>query len=655
MFRHLISPIPCILLPFVAVCMCCAVLIAGVAQYIQAKQTPTPIADISRPEEVSGETLAKLQQISPPANDPLELARRLKGLGTISPTVEPPAAAFQVGDKQVFWITDQDTNENSQVEAVLSYVTDHVYFWIQEGIQYDVGDLRSLVEAFETTIYPTNRKFFGSEWTPGVDGDVHLYMLYTRGLGSYAAGYFSTADEYPPEAHPYSNAHEMFMLSADNQSLDDEFTYGVLAHEFQHMIHWNLDRNEETWLNEGFSELAALLNGYYEGGFDSRYAQNPDIQLTDWPDDDNATIAHYGGSFLFVAYFLDRFGNQATQALASDPANGMDSLDEVLQTLEATDPLSGEPVRADDVFGDWVLASYIQDASVSDGRYAYRMYEDAPSPKATEKISRCPSQLASRSVNQYGVDYIRITCQGNYTLHFEGSTLAKLIPQEAHSGSYAFYSNRGDMIDTTLTRTFDFTGQSGPLTLSYWTWYSLEKGFDYAYLEASTDGESWTILPTPACTSQDLSGNSYGCGYTDLSGGAKQAQWIEQRVDLSRYAGQKVWLRFEYVTDAAVNEDGFLLDDIAIPEIGYTNDFEGNAGGWQADGFARIENVLPQTFRLALIYKGQETRVQYIPLTANMMADIPLHIGGDIDEVILVVSGTTRFTRQTAAYQFIVD
>jgi len=654
MSKILFSPVPCILLPFVAVCMCCAVLVSCVAQALQPR-SPAPRVEISRPGEVSPATLVSLQNTTVPANDPLELAQRLRGLGTILPTVAPAATPFEPGDTQVFWIADQDTNENARVEAELRYTTEHVYFWVQEGVKVDEGDLRSLVEAFETKIYPTNRRFFGSEWTPGVDGDEHLYMLYARGLGSLVAGYFSTPDEYPPEAHPYSNAHEMFMISADNQELDDEFTYGVLAHEFEHMIHWNLDRDEDTWLNEGFAELAALLNGYYESGFDRRYVKNPDIQLTDWPDDDNATVAHYGGSFLFVSYFLDRFGSQATQALAANPANGMASLDAVLQTLEASDPLTGEPIRADDVFSDWVLASYIQDASVSDGRYAYQNYSSAPAPRVTEKVSRCPGEPAARSVNQYGVDYIRITCQGNYTLHFEGSTSVKLFPQEAHSGSYAFWSNRGDMMDTTLTRVFDFRDQSGPLTLSYWTWYSLEEGFDYTYLEASTDGERWTILQTPACTRDDQSGNSYGCGYSALSGSGGQAQWVEQSVDLSRYAGEKVWLRFEYVTDAAVNKDGFLLDDVAIPEIGYENDFEGGSGGWEAAGFVRLENVLPQTFRLAVIYKGKETRVQYIPLSEGMEADIPLHIGGDIDEVILVVSGTTRFTRQTATYQYIVD
>jgi len=83
------------------------------------------------------------------------------------------------------------------------------------------------------------------------------------------------------------------------------------------MIHWNEDRNEETWLNEGFSDLATFLNGYSIGGADTIYAQNTDIQLTDWPPKPQAD--HYGAAFLFMTYFLDRFGEKATQAVVSNP------------------------------------------------------------------------------------------------------------------------------------------------------------------------------------------------------------------------------------------------------------------------------------------------------------------------------------------------
>ncbi len=212
----------------------------------------------------------------------------------------------------MFWVSNVDTNENFQITANLEYVTDHAYFWIEDGVSFDARELQRLGDAFENQIYPTNREFFGSEWSPGVDNDPHLYILLAENLGFRLAGYFSSADELHPLAHDYSNAHEMFLLNADNIDLGDEYTYGVLSHEFQHMIHWYTDRNEESWLNEGFSELSSLLNDFDPGGFDGIYAMNPDLQLTDFRrDDPDATTPHYGAGLLLTTYFLDRFGEDA--------------------------------------------------------------------------------------------------------------------------------------------------------------------------------------------------------------------------------------------------------------------------------------------------------------------------------------------------------
>jgi hypothetical protein len=445
----------------------------------------------------------------------------------------------------------------------------------------------------------------------------------------------------------------MFLLSADHLELDKNFTYGVLAHEFQHMIHWYQDRNEETWVNEGFSDLAMFLNNYSIGGADYAYVIDPDIQLTNWPTEPSKRSAHYGASFLFMTYFLDRFGDKATQSLVAEPDNGMVSIDLVLDDLDLSDPLTGKTIRADDVFADWVLASYLKNPNIADGRYNYNNYPGAPNTSETETIRSCPQDITTRDVSQYGVDYIRVDCRGEYTLHFEGSVQVGVLPADPYSGSYAFYSNMGDESDMTLTRTFDFSDHTGPLTLTYWTWYDLEKDYDYLYLVASEDGENWQILITPSGTEDDPSGNSYGWAYNGFSGtdpGA--ARWIEERIDISQFAGKKVQLRFEYITDAAVNGDGFLLDDISIPEIDYFTDFEGNNGGWEAQGFVRIQNILPQTFRLAFVSFGDEISVEYIELPQDNAVSIPLNFDSDAEEIVLVVSGTTRFTRQKATYQF---
>jgi len=543
-----------------------------------------------------------------------------------------------------FWVSDSDTHKIFQIQASLRYITNHAYFWIQNEVSYNEDELKDLAETFESKIYPKDRALFGSEWTPGVDGDPHLYIIYSQGLGKNLLGYFSSNDEYSPLAHEYSNGHEAFLLSEDNLDLGNRSTYGVLAHEFQHMIHWNRDRNEETWLNEGASELAAFINGYDDAS-NGVYTRNPDMQLNDWPTESGKTGPHYRAAFLFLNYFLSRFGEDAFQALIANPENGLDSIDQTLAQFQIRDPMPNQSVQAEDFFLDWVIANYLQDRTVGDGRYVYSNNVKIVKPHPADIINKCPTQLLTRDVHQFGVDYIRITCPGDYNLHFSGSVQVNLIPVDPYSGMYAFWSNKGDESDMTLTRDFDFTNYTGPLTLSYWSWYDLEKDYDYLYLEASLDVENWQILTTPSGTAEDPSGNSYGWAYNGKSG-----NWLQEKIDLSQFAGEQVKIRFQYITDAAVNGEGFLLDDVQIPEIGYFTDFENSADGWSAAGWVRVQNILPQTYRLAYILFGKTNIVAYIPLNPDNTADIPLHLEAG-ESAVLVVTGTTRYTRQTAGYQ----
>ena len=663
-------------------CCCCAALIAmgSYGYFTLNKTTPTPTSgprptdvnptttpvdsgaelpvcapstplDLTRTplDQISTETLNTMENSVVPVNDLRDLACRLKGKCDTPETV--PSGPFSVGAKQKLWALNTSTIQNFQLDVTLQYVTDHAYFWVEDGVTFNMNEAKALVDAFEEKMYPTDREFFGSEWTPGVDDDPHIYIVYARGLGGSVAGYFSSPDEYSPEAYPYSNAHESFFFNADNSPLTSTYTYGVLAHEFQHMIHWNQDRNETSWINEGFSELAALLNGYYTGGAASSYAYDPDIQLTDWGPDPGSNGPHYGSALLFLSYFLDRFGKEATQQLVHDQNNSIDSVDDVLNAIHATDPVTGQPIHADDVFMDWAVTNYLLDGSVGDGRFNYKTYTTPPKTQDTQTFSNCSTTLWD-TVHQYGVDYIHVLRDsGKLDLHFEGDTQAGLLPTDAYSGKFAFWSNKGDMSDMTLTREFDFSGVSAPINLEYQTWYDLEKKYDYVFLEASTDGgKTWQIVSTPSCTTDNPSGNSYGCGYNGASDG-----WINEQVDLSAFAGQKVLIRYEYVTDAAVNGEGFMLDDVSIPALDYSTDFESDDGGWEAAGFVRVENILPQTFRLALILKnGNETTVQTIPVNPDQTADINLDLGDKPTDAILVVSGTTRFTRILGTYSITI-
>jgi hypothetical protein len=304
----------------------------------------------------------------------------------------------------------------------------------------------------------------------------------------------------------------------------------------------------------------------------------------------------------------------------------------------------------DDVFRDWAAALVLQDDSVADGRYIVRSYGFAPPIEPADTIDECPSRTRREQVMQYGIDTFEILCPGEYTLRFDGEEITKVVPADPHSGDFAFWSNRGDESDMTLTRGFDFTQVQGPVELRHWIWYDLEEGWDYAYFEVSEDeGRTWTILTTPSGTLEDPSGNSYGLAYNGTSGGGPR--WIEESIDLTDYAGKKILLRYEYITDSVANGEGFIVDDIRVDAVGYAEDFEDGDGGWKGEGFVRLYNRLPQTYRVVVIQEGGVTSVSDLALDSNRRGQMDLDLG-EYGKATLIVIGTSRHSWQPAPYTF---
>jgi hypothetical protein len=617
---------------------------AAAAATLISPAVSIPAPDAKTP---AAEQLAQLAAVDVPIHNPVDLVARLTGNYGLPLTIPARVVPLQVGDEESFWVNNSDTHETFQVQAILRQITPHSYFWTQVGVPYDALAYAAMANTFENQIYPRTRAFFGSEWTPGVDNDPRLHILFASGLGNGLAGYSSSTDEYPPAVNALSNARELFVLNADALIPSSPSTLAVLAHEFQHMIHWYQDINEETWFNEGLSELSALVNGYPQTIFAQSYTRQPDTQLTDW-EEEGGNSAHYGAGFLFFTYLLDRFGESFTQALPGIQANGLAAVDDELAAEKRVNPADGSLYTADEVFADWAAAAYINDPAVADGRFAYRSLPDLRGTQPTASVTSCSNYQVSSQVSQYGVDIYEFACGGKAALQFTGAPEVRILPVEPVSGEYAFWSFRGDESDMTLTRQIDLSQASGDVQLKYKAWFDLEEDFDYVYLEASRDGRVWQILRTPGGTALNKTGSNYGIGYNGRSAG-----WLAETVDLSEYSGGTVWLRFEYVTDAAINGEGFLVDDIQIPAIGYFEDFETGDGGWQGAGFTRIRNRLPQKFLVTLVEFGTETRVTPITVGPDGRAVIPLDFAVT-PRVAVIISGATRFITTPADYQLVI-
>jgi hypothetical protein len=602
---------------------------------------------------VVSDTESQIASTILPTRDMRSLTLRLKAGATDIPLVvnaTPPA--YRVGDTISFWVENGDTEQHRQISATLHYVTPHVYMWVDKGAEVDDHALAESARRFETRTYPTDRRYFGSEWTPGVDDDVHLSILHTTGLGQNIAGYYSASDEVSRLVNPYSNEKEMFYISLDSGGPvpGTSFYDGVLAHEFQHMIHWNTHRNEVSWVNEGMSELAAHLNGFDVGKFDASYAARPDTQLTTWadPSQGGSNAEHYGAAYLFLDYFRDRFGDALLKKWAASTRSSTQGLDEVLAGAD-------RPERFNDVFADWLAADYLNRPNAAPRDHFGYPDITAPAPAVSATLDQFPA-TERMDVSQYGADYfqVKLPSAGDLAIDFSGQ------PQVGLTGTrppekYAWWSNRGDNDDTTLTRAFDLTGLT-TATLKFKAWYNIEDGWDYVYCEASTDGQHWQVLPGRHTSTQDASGNAFGPGWTGNSGGGVTPQWINESVDLSAFAGQKVSLRFEYVTDDAINLSGFLLDDVAIPELGYAEDFAQGPGGWQAQGWILTDGTLPEGWLVEAVTPlahggAQVQRMDVGPDGQGTLTIKDQPGAGDTD---IIVSAEAPDTTERASYTYTV-
>jgi hypothetical protein len=349
-----------------------------------------------------------------------------------------------------------------------------------------------------------------------------------------------------------------------------------------------------------------------------------------------------------MSYFLDRFGEKSTQALVNSTQYDLAAVDDVLSK-------TATGLTFNDVYADWTVANYINDPNVDQGQYAYTTIAP-PEFKTTQRlrVGNTPTQKQA-TVSQYGTNYIELTGAGDAQVDFAGATVVSLANTTAHSGKYVWWGAAANSSDTTLTREFDLTNVKSA-TMTFWTWYDIEGDFDYAYVEASLDGKRWQTLPGTSTTNADPNGANYGNGFTAKSGVPSSdkktpARWVQEKVDLSAYAGKKVQIRFEYITDAAVTHTGFYLDDIEIPDINYRYDVDSGDGGWQAQGFIRHANVLPQQWLVQLITLGKDTTtVERLPLANDQTGHWNVHLGPDVDRAVLVISGATPVTTEPAEY-----
>jgi hypothetical protein len=318
------------------------------------------------------------------------------------------AAALSVGQQRAFHVcstvTCSKAADFATVTAKLMYVGTHAAIYQDVAAPangFAAGDFQTLGQVFDSDLYDVDTRAFGVE--SDVDQNGLVLILFTPVVNkltpkaecstSFVTGFFFSIDIDPAfRKDSRSNQAEVFYaIVPDRQGTAScVFTTSsvrrlvpvTFVHEFQHMIsyyHHVLLRggsSEALWLNEGMSHLAEELGGWHflaQGDTTQfsnfvvgdlynafKYLKHPGAHFTFFGQG-TGTLEERGGTWLFLRWVMDQFGDDVTRRLSETGLRGTDNV------AAAT----GESVAA--LLPQWFLANYVSNLPgfTAPGRLSY--------------------------------------------------------------------------------------------------------------------------------------------------------------------------------------------------------------------------------------------------------------------------------------------
>jgi len=344
-----------------------------------------------------------------------------------SQTLIPPGT--QPPNTWRFWVDSRPAIPPHQHDADLVRTTDHAYIYWERGIPVDNGKVVDVADAIDRS-FDIETSNLGN--VPESDGYLRIFIYLGNLHGS--GGYFAWWDQWLniPLVPPYCWSNDADIIYIDTfQSAN--WMKGTVAHELNHMIHWNSDNNEDLWVSEGLATWGAYFTFQVNARDQSdRYVSDlycrdtanwfgfhPDVRLTwtEYSDNEAERRAQYGVSYVFMVYLYEKFGGLATIAgtqqqpgVLREPGNGIDGINNVLSRRGFTQ-------RFVDVFNSWVIANFLDDTSIGSGYYGYDTIDiTVSSSQHTPPVSNY------EAVNYWAADYILLSGggTGDLSVRFDG-------------------------------------------------------------------------------------------------------------------------------------------------------------------------------------------------------------------------------------------
>jgi hypothetical protein len=345
------------------------------------------------------------------------------------------AWTFTVGSTKSWYADNFITNNNSdryQVPSTCRAVGNNCYIFVEDAswtsgrvTQLAVDSVRIYFDSktpADTSkgIFETNTSAFGDP--PNVDGDPKIIILLLdikdgySGSGGYVGGYFYSYNEVNTGT---SNFAEIFFIDTNpidlTKSRGLSSAISILAHEFQHMIHYNYDEHELTFVDEGCA-LVAEVNCGFPIYNQTLYANEPNHYLLDWRSNDNTKVLNdYSRAARYFVYIRDQAGIGVFKKIVASTLSSGAGINA---------GLSGTGLNFLGITRNWYVANQLNDRSV-DSSYGYN-YPNLPKP--VEKIFYNPNvPLTSDSVEKFAVQYLAFKAGSQLHITFTSSSSSLVI------------------------------------------------------------------------------------------------------------------------------------------------------------------------------------------------------------------------------------
>ncbi|HEY9165665.1 MAG TPA: T9SS type A sorting domain-containing protein [Candidatus Kryptonia bacterium] len=340
---------------------------------------------------------------------------------------------FTVGSTHNWYAHNFVLNNEYTVNSTCRAVGVHCYIFVEDSLWSNGRVTQVAVDSVKNNfdnrtpanaskgIYRTDVETFGNP--PDVDNDSLIIILILNiidgwnGTGGYVAGYFSSLNEV---SQANSNKAEIYYLDADPAVLTSapgiQDAMSTTAHEFQHMIHWNYDPNEITFVNEGCSTLAEVNCGFpiYEQSY---FVGETNHYLFDWRTTDNVKVLNdYSRSARFMTYIRDQIGIGVFKDIVASTLHGIDGLNAGFAAF-------GSSLTFDTIFRNWTIANILDDRSV-DPAYGY-LYPDLPKGEGPTYLN--PNASGSSVISHLGSEYLIYRGGSNLSISFTTGNSAIVI------------------------------------------------------------------------------------------------------------------------------------------------------------------------------------------------------------------------------------